>query len=118
MGVVVVGGTRFIGAAIVEELPEADHLHAERRDLPHLRGALDDFRPEALVDTRALTAADAETALAAVSDVRLLVLSSMDVYRAFGSLLAGTETDALPLDETSPVRGRRYPYRGHPRYGR
>jgi nucleoside-diphosphate-sugar epimerase len=138
MRVVVLGGTRFIGAAIVEELaayghelllvhrgehepeglPEADHLHAERRDLPHLRGALDDFRPEALVDTRALTAADAEIALAAVGDVRLLVLSSMDVYRAFGSLLAGTETDALPLDETSPVREQRYPYRGHPRYGR
>jgi hypothetical protein len=39
-------------------LPAADHLHAERRDLPHLRGALDEFGPEALVDACAMTAAD------------------------------------------------------------
>src|SRR6266536_2086099 len=134
----VLGGTRFIGPATVQELaahghellivhrgeheppglPHADHLHADRRDLPHLRGAVDDFGPEAVVDTYAMTAADADAALAVVGDVRLLVLSSMDVYRAYGSLLAGTETDPLPLDETAPVREQRYPYRGHPRFGR
>ncbi len=133
----VLGGTRFIGPATVQELaahghellivhrgeheppglPHADHLHADRRDLPHLRGAVDDFGPEAVVDTYAMTAADADAALAVVGDVRLLVLSSMDVYRAYGSLLAGTETDPLPLDETAPVREQRYPYRGHPRFG-
>jgi nucleoside-diphosphate-sugar epimerase len=135
--VMVLGGTRFIGAAIVEELaahghelllvhrgeheqpdlPAADHLHTDRANLPHLRNAVD-FSPEGVVDTYAMTAADAETALAAVGDdSRLLVLSSMDVYRAYGSLLAGVETDALPLDETAPVRERRYPYRGHPTLG-
>jgi nucleoside-diphosphate-sugar epimerase len=133
MRVMVLGGTRFIGAAIVEELhahghellvvhrgehepgdlPAADHLHCARTDLPHLRGPVTDFGPDALVDTLALTAADAETALAAVDDdLRLLVLSSMDVYRAFGSALQGGETDALPLDETAPLREQRYPYRG------
>ena len=133
MRAMVLGGTRFIGAAIVEELdahghellivhrgehepddlPAADHLHADRRDLPHLRGAIQEFGPEGLIDTCALTAVDAETALAALGgDVRLLVLSSMDVYRAFGSVLTGAETDPLPLDETSPVRTERYPYRG------
>jgi nucleoside-diphosphate-sugar epimerase len=135
MRVMVLGGTRFIGAAIVEELhanghellvvhrgehepadlPEADHLHAQRQDLPHLRGPIGEFGPEAVVDNCAYSAADAETALAAVGDdLRLLVVSSMDVYRAFGALLAGTETDPLPLDETSPVRAERYPYRGRP----
>ena len=135
MRVMVLGGTRFIGAAIVEELhanghellivhrgehepaglPEVDHLHAERQDLPHLRGPVDEFGPEAVVDNCAYSAADAETALAAVGDdVRLLVVSSMDVYRAFGAVLAGTETDPLPVDETSPVRPERYPYRGRP----
>ena len=133
MRVMVLGGTRFIGAAIVEELhagghellvvhrgehepadlPEVDHLHADRQDLPHLRGPVEEFGPEAVVDNCAYSTADAETALAAVDDdVRLLVVSSMDVYRAFGAVLAGTETDPLPLDETSPVRPERYPYRG------
>ena len=37
-------------------------------------------------------------------DRRLVVLSSMDVYRAYGSLHAGAVSDAVPLDETSPVR--------------
>ena len=137
MRVMVLGGTRFIGAAIVEELhahghellivhrgehepadlPEVDHLHAQRQDLPHLRGPVGEFDPEAVVDNCAYSAADAETALAAVGDdVRLLAVSSMDVYRAFGAVLAGTETDPLPIDETSPVRPDRYPYRGrsHP----
>src|ERR687897_836902 len=135
MRVMVLGGTRFIGAAIVEELhahghellivhrgdhepadlPEVDHLHAQRQDLPHLRGPVGEFDPEAVVDNCAYSAADAETALAAIGDdVRLLVVSSMDVYRAFGAVLAGTETDPLPIDETAPVRPERYPYRGRP----
>src|ERR671912_591085 len=115
MRVMVLGGTRFNGAAVVEELhanghellvvhrgehepadlPEVEHLHAQRQDLPHLRGPVEEFGPEAVVD-----------------DTRLLVVSSMDVYRAFGAVLAGTETDSVPVDETSPVRSERYPYRG------
>ena len=134
MRICVLGGTRFIGRAIVEhladrhevlvvhrgesepdDLVEVTHLHAERAALgdPEVGRALADFAPDAVVDTMALTAADAERVLDALPAVaRLVVLSSMDVYRAYGSVHAGTVTDAVPIDEGSPVRPERYPYRG------
>jgi UDP-glucose 4-epimerase len=130
---VVLGGTRFIGRAIVEELVQAgndvlvvhrgnlepddmvpvQHLHCDRSDLTAHRNELAKFRPEAAVDCRALTGADAETALAALpAGIRLVVISSLGVYRAFGAAIEGQETDPVPLDEDSPVRLERYPYRG------
>jgi nucleoside-diphosphate-sugar epimerase len=94
-------------------MPDAEHLHTERADLPRHRATLAEFHPDAAIDCRALTRADAETALTALpADIRLVVISSMDVYRAFGALNDNRETDPVPLDEESPVRPYRYPYRG------
>jgi nucleoside-diphosphate-sugar epimerase len=129
--VAVLGGTRFIGRAIVDalvdgghdvlvvhrgrtepdDLPDVRHLHADRLALGD---AVDGFDPEAVVDCAAFGAADADAVLAALpgDERHLVVLSSMDVYRAYGSLHAGLVTDAVPLDETSPVRPERFPYRG------
>ena len=132
MRIVVLGGTRFIGRAAVEELaaaghqlllvhrgttepeglPEAQHLHTEREQLTAHSNEVAAFEPEALLDCRALTRTDAETVLAAVpKELRLVVISSMDVYRAFGAVNEGRETDPVPIDEESPVRSNRYPYR-------
>jgi len=131
--VVVLGGTRFIGRAIVEELastghdvlivhrgvlepadmPAVQHLHAERAELPARRSELAAFEPDAAIDCRALTKVDAQTAIDALpARIRMLVISSIDVYRAFAALNDGRETDPVPIDETSPVRSERYPYRG------
>jgi nucleoside-diphosphate-sugar epimerase len=131
--VVVFGGTRFIGRAIVEELagaghdllivhrgnlepddmPAAQHLHADRTELSAHRDELAAFAPDAAIDCRALTRTDAAMILAALpGEPRLVVISSIDVYRAFGALNEDRETDAVPLDETTPVRPTRYPYRG------
>jgi nucleoside-diphosphate-sugar epimerase len=131
MRVVVLGGTRFIGRAIVQELmragqrllvvhrgrspgvPGVPALHAERARLREVRRELVAFGPEAVVDTYAMTRADAEAGVAALDGELLrVVLSSMDVYRAYTGLHTGRLTDALPLDEASPVRPERYPYRG------
>jgi nucleoside-diphosphate-sugar epimerase len=60
-----------------------------------------------------LTRTDAEIALGALPDIRRwIVISSVDVYRAFGAVLEDRETDPVPIDEESPVRTARFPYRG------
>jgi nucleoside-diphosphate-sugar epimerase len=131
--VVVLGGTRFIGRATVEELaaaghellivhrgqlepddlPQAPHLHCDRAELAAHRSELDAFGADAVIDFFALTRGDAEGALEAVPKAkRWIVISSMDVYRAFGSVLVDRETDPVPITEESPVRSDRYPYRG------
>jgi nucleoside-diphosphate-sugar epimerase len=123
--IVVIGGTRFIGRALVDELlgaghevlvvhrgesepaglPDVPHLHVHRRELRERAAELREFAPDAMADLSAMTGADAAAALGSVpGDLRLLVASSMDVYRAFSSLWAGTVTDPLPLTEDSPVR--------------
>jgi nucleoside-diphosphate-sugar epimerase len=131
--VIVLGGTRFIGRAIVEELagggheilvvhrgnlepddmPPAQHLHADRMELAAHRDELAAFQPDAAIDCRALTRVDSEAAIRALPGrLRLVVVSSIDVYRAFGAVNEERETDPVPIDEDSPVRPNRYPYRG------
>src|SRR5207245_11548351 len=121
--VVILGGTRFIGRAIVEELsatghtvlvvhrgelgpgdmPFVAHLHCDRSELTARRADLAAFQPDAAIDCRALTRQDAQIALDALPDgVRLVVISSLDVYCTFGALNDDRETDPVPLDHASP----------------
>jgi nucleoside-diphosphate-sugar epimerase len=126
MRVVVVGGTRFFGRAVLwelvgsghelllvhrgvhepEDLPDVPHLHGHRRDLAGQGPELRSFRPEAVVDLCAMTGDDAEGVLEAVgTGVRLLVAPSIDVYRAYASVMSGVVTDTVPLDEQAPRTG-------------
>jgi nucleoside-diphosphate-sugar epimerase len=126
--VVILGGTRFIGRAIVDELatdhallvvhrgeheptdlPEVEHLHVARRELTTVRRELDRFGADAVVDVGAMNADDARQAVDAIpGDVRRVAISSMDVYRAYESLHTNRQTDAVPLDEDAPLRARRH----------
>ncbi|HEY5990758.1 MAG TPA: NAD-dependent epimerase/dehydratase family protein [Streptosporangiaceae bacterium] len=130
MRVVVLGGTQFIGRRITEalvgrgsdvtvihrgETEPADwvdcrHLHGDRKDFASIAGQVRALRPDAVIDTCALSRADAGAVLPHLPETRLVLLSSMDVYRAYELLLAGTEGEPLPLTEESPVRSGRYPY--------
>ena len=132
MHVVMLGGTKFIGRAITEALVargddvtvihrgdtepagwvECQHLHAARADFASVAGQVRSLRPDAVVDTLALTRADADAVLPHLPDTRLVLLSSMDVYRAFGLLLDDAEGEPVPVTEASAVRPDRYPYRG------
>jgi nucleoside-diphosphate-sugar epimerase len=137
--IAVLGGTRFIGAATLEELlehghevlvvhrgeterddlPTVEHAHLDRHDVDVLRTTLRDFGAQVVVDTCAYTRADADDLVAAVDDeVRLVVLSSQDVYRQFHRLRTGAPSvDPLPLDEDAPLRSgsERYLFRGEVR---
>ena len=133
MKIAVLGGTLFIGRAVVEELaasghdvtivhrgnhepddlPPVNHVHADRHDLEAVSAGLEASAAEAIIDMRAMVTADAHALLAvAPARARLVVISSIDVYQAFAALLQNIESEPVPLDETSRLRTSRYPFKG------
>jgi nucleoside-diphosphate-sugar epimerase len=132
MRVLIIGGTKFIGRAITGQfvargdevtvvhrgqtepagLAESRHLHADRSEFASLAAEISAWRPDAVVDTLALSRSDADAVLPHLPDVPIVVLSSVDVYRAF-ELLDGNEGGIpVPITEESPLRADRYLYRG------
>lgn len=140
MRVVVIGGTRFVGPAAVRCLLEAQHevcvahsgahehpaveavahLHGARASLLGAGGAVEDWRPEVLVDTfpGGATAEKAQqlAGCAARTAARVVVVSSMDVYQhcvdsgvADGAGLLALSVDPIPLLEDSRRRVGPYP---------
>lgn len=132
MRVLLIGGTVFIGRATAvelvsagheiaflhrgtrepDDLPVATHIHVDRSEIASVKDQIEAFAPDAVLDNMAMVAKDAETALAVIGDRRLLVTSSDDVYRAYTYVMRGEAEEPVPIDETSPVRDERYPYRG------
>jgi nucleoside-diphosphate-sugar epimerase len=129
MRIAILGGTRFIGRAVVERLTAeghtllvvhrgdhepsglvpAEHAHLDRNDGAALAAALKPFDPEALIDISGMNAVAADAALDAVGPaVKLIAISSCDVYRAYDGVHSNRTTDALPLTEESPLRERRF----------
>lgn len=135
MKILVIGGTRFIGAAAVRRLLELGHqvavlnrglapleppsgvvrIRGDRDDLAASRTEISAFEPEIVLHNVVVKEAHVEGALEALRGIaqRLVMVSSCDVYRAYGRL-TGTEPgppDPMPLDENAPLRESRYPYR-------
>lgn len=129
MRIAILGGTQFIGRAVTSrlaeeghellvvhrgehepaDLPDVRHAHVDRHDGPALREAVAGFQAEAAVDVSGMNARAAEAALGAFGpEVKLVAISSGDVYRAYDALHAGWTSDALPLTEDSPLRERRF----------
>jgi nucleoside-diphosphate-sugar epimerase len=142
MRILVLGGTGFIGPWVVRRLcewghevtvchrgkteaelpPEVRHIRhgeTERRDRSFLAGLTEQFReiaPEVVLDMIPVVEGDASAAVGAVRGIarRLVAISSIDVYRAYGRL-HGSEPgpiEPMPLTEDSPLREKLYPYRG------
>jgi nucleoside-diphosphate-sugar epimerase len=133
MRILLLGGTGFIGSRVVEPLLRAGHevavvhrgqhpvpsgsvsLLADRRESGSLTVALGTFNPEALIDLIAYTVADVDQVLPALPGQlhRLTLISSGDVYAAYGAFL-GQEPPAPsagPAPESGALRRGRYPYR-------
>lgn len=132
MRVLLIGGNGFIGTPLSRELINGDHevavfhrnpqdgepgtkrLHGDRNRLhDHLRD-LREFSPDVIIDMVLSCREQARQLMTAASDLnaRVVAISSMDVYRAWGVML-GTEPGGLepmPLTEQSPLRTASNPY--------
>jgi nucleoside-diphosphate-sugar epimerase len=136
MRVLVIGGTQFIGLAVVKrlverghevavfnrgktpvELPDGvQHIRGDVKVLGESRSEFEAFRPDVVMHNLIFNEADAQSMLDVFTGIakRAVMVSSMDVYQAFGRLHHFDEDtiDAqLPLDETAPLRRELFPYR-------
>jgi nucleoside-diphosphate-sugar epimerase len=140
--VLIVGGTRFIGAhaarALVEDGADVTVLHRGRSNNPvlppvtHIRDPLAEypitrFPPsvaagnwDVVIHMVMMGEADAQAAAETFAGRagRLVMISSGDVYRAYGRV-TGLELgppDPVPLDEDAPLRSVLYPYRAQSKH--
>jgi nucleoside-diphosphate-sugar epimerase len=135
--ILLIGGTRFIGPYVVRRLARNGQdvavFHRGEHDPPlparivrfkspdaqipviRIPEELRTYAPDVVVHMIAMGERDAAAARDAFAGVakRLVVLSSGDVYRAYGIFRRIEEgaPERVPLHESSPLRSRLYPYR-------
>lgn len=134
MRILVIGGSGFIGRPLARKLRASGHELAlfQRNQLPdessagtvqilgdrdrlsEYRGQFQQFAPDVVIDVVLSSGGQARQLMQTVSGIagRVVALSSMDVYRAWG-VLHGVEPgplEPLPLTEASPVRSARQLY--------
>ncbi|NQW17759.1 MAG: NAD-dependent epimerase/dehydratase family protein [Chloroflexi bacterium] len=128
MNLLIIGGTGFFGPTVVQRALDAHHdvlvyhraTHDRERDpdVPHLHGstlevgqhiaAIKDFAPDAVIDTSQFMAETTEAVIDTIVGLceRYILVSSADVYRAFG-VVHGTEPgplQAMPVNEDAELR--------------
>ncbi|MBX9695627.1 MAG: NAD-dependent epimerase/dehydratase family protein, partial [Cyanobacteria bacterium] len=137
MRVLVIGGTGFIGRHVVDSLIERGHettvvhrgksesvvnekaksLIGDRQFLVRLADDIRKLKPDVVIDMIPKTASEMWSLLRTTSGhtSRLIVVSSIDVYRAYNRLRRAEpgDPDQVPLAEGSPLRDQLFPYRGN-----
>jgi len=136
MNILIIGGTRFIGPCVVKFLLEEGHevtlFHRGKSKLLLPEGVkeilgdrkfLSDFKedfkhvsPEIVLDMIPMTEIDARQVTEIFQDTarRIVAISSMDVYQAFGKVIGVEDVppDTSVITEESPLRKTYYPYSG------
>jgi nucleoside-diphosphate-sugar epimerase len=137
MRILVIGGTRFMGPYIVNNLCAAGHevsvfhrgqtrtelpegvkeILGDHDRLPEYASALQKLvKPEVVLDMTISSERHARDLMETFTGVarRVVAVSSMDVYRAFGRVngYEDGEVDPAPITEDSPLREKLYPHRG------
>ncbi len=141
MRILVIGGTSFIGPAVVTRLseqghnimlfhrgqteaelpPDVRHIHSGEGRLPiqfsaDVVNGFQRLAPDVVLHMMILGEQDARETINIFRDVarRVVMISSQVVYRAFGRVnrQESGPPEALPLAEDSPLRERFYLYRG------
>lgn len=131
----IIGGTGFIGQWIVRALvenhhevrvfhrgnttaelpPSVSHIHGERAELPRFAPLFRGWAPHVVLDTFVYDREDIAIVKRATDEIpcRFVLLSSMDVYRAYGIYcrLEDGAPDTRTFDENAPLRSVLYPYR-------
>jgi nucleoside-diphosphate-sugar epimerase len=134
MRILVIGGTGFIGPWVVTDLIRRDnevavfhrgstanvlpssvrHITGDRRAIADAAAHIRAFHPDVVIDVILSSARQARDIMNIVRGVarRIVVISSIDVYRACG-VFHGLEPgplEPLPLTEESPVRSQMQTY--------
>jgi nucleoside-diphosphate-sugar epimerase len=142
MKILIIGGTSFIGLSLTKQLaktghdvtvfnrgsklqniPEGvKHIKGDRNELEKHKTEFEALKPDVVIDMVCIFESQAKALVDAFKGItdRIILISSCDVYRAYGRLL-GTEPgepDAVPLTEESPLREKFYPYKKAEEEGR
>jgi nucleoside-diphosphate-sugar epimerase len=134
MRILVIGGNGFIGSPLVSELRESRHevalfhrrsdanladsgivqIQGDRNRLSDYADQLRRFSPDVIVDLILSSGQQARQLGVVAHEIarRVIAISSMDVYRAWGVLheVEAGPLDPLPLTEDSPLRTTRRVY--------
>lgn len=133
MRILVIGGNGFIGTPLVRELSGSGHevailhrrwgertadgvvhIQGDRNQLHHSGEELRRFAPEVIVDLILSSGQQARQLMQVAHEVRarVVAISSMDVYRAWGVLLGNEsgELEPVPITEDSRLRTNRQTY--------
>lgn len=132
MKIMIIGGTNFIGPVVAGCLEKQGHnitlFHRGKSQLPHyeiqgdcdspddLKKAIELVRPDMIIHMIAMYQSHIEALEKALDGqkIKLLLISSVDVYKGFEvfNKLSSAPIEPIPFTEKSSLRDIRFPYRG------